>query len=333
MRKGEFDLGDEVAALVVAQERLGARRRELHRAAQLARRPQREAEFHEDAVAGAEITADIVGQNAQPIRRNAEHGGELVLLAHRAAAAGMQRVAAARRVVFGERRSRLERHAGDTVDMEVHGDDVIGAGEGTVGRLLVAERRVDRHIARRLRPHHRCARLHGIFGMEDERQNLVVDLDGLGGIERLGLGLRHHHGDGLADMADLVGRQQHMRTEERLTRAGPMQLHVVFGLGQGIVGYWLEPVGKAIGSREYAEHARHGAGAGGIDAANQGVRMGRAHHREIALAGCVEIIAKTAGPGCQPGVLLAGDRPADEAEMRIVCVHGCQGRPDGGASR
>ena len=89
----QLDLGDEVAALVVAQERLGARRRELDRTAELARRPEHQAELDEDAVARAEIAADVVGQDAQPVGRDAEHAGELALLPHRAAAAGMQRVA------------------------------------------------------------------------------------------------------------------------------------------------------------------------------------------------------------------------------------------------
>src|SRR6516162_3007653 len=101
----QLDLGDEVTSLVVAEERLGAGGGELDRAAELARGPQHQAELDERAVARAEIAADVVGEDAQLLRRDAEHGGKLALLPHRAAAAGMERVAPARCVVFSERGS------------------------------------------------------------------------------------------------------------------------------------------------------------------------------------------------------------------------------------
>jgi hypothetical protein len=43
--------------------------------------------------------------------------------------------------------------------------------------------------------------------MVDARQHLVVDGDGLGGVERLRQRLGHHHRHRLADMAHLVGGQ------------------------------------------------------------------------------------------------------------------------------
>ena len=64
----QLDLGDEIAALIIAEKRFRARRGVFHRPAELARRPQHQAEFDEDAVAGAEIAADVVRQHAQPCR-------------------------------------------------------------------------------------------------------------------------------------------------------------------------------------------------------------------------------------------------------------------------
>ena len=83
-----------------------------------------------------------------------------------------------------------------------------------------------------------------IFGMQHEGQFLVHDIERLRGIERLRLRLRHHHGDGFADMARLVGGQQHMRADEDFAAAGAGELHVVARLRQRIVRDGAEAVGQ-----------------------------------------------------------------------------------------
>ena len=91
-------------------------------------------------------------------------------------------------------------------------------------------------------PHRRRARLHRVLGMDDERQHLVVDLDRLGGVERLRLRLGHHHRDRLADMARLVGRQQHVRADEDRAAAGracSFMSYLVFGTGSCGIGVKL----------------------------------------------------------------------------------------------
>ena len=148
----ELHLGDEVAALVVGEEGLRARGGVFHRPADLLRRPQHQPEFHEHAVAGAEIAADVIGEDTYLVRLDAEHLRQFVLLPHRAAGAGIERVAAARLVVVGDRGAQLDRHAGDAADMHVELHDVIGLGERLVGRGAVAEPGLDRHVARQLRP-------------------------------------------------------------------------------------------------------------------------------------------------------------------------------------
>src|SRR4029453_11995328 len=99
----QLDFGDEVAALIIAEERLRSRRRELDRPAELARCPQHQAELDEDAVAGAEIPAHGVGKHAHAFGRTAEKGGKLALLPHGAAAAGVQRVAPASCIILTKR--------------------------------------------------------------------------------------------------------------------------------------------------------------------------------------------------------------------------------------
>ena len=61
----QFDLGDEVAPLIVGEESLGSCRGEFHRQPDLARCPEHEAEFDIDPVARAEIAADVERQHAQ----------------------------------------------------------------------------------------------------------------------------------------------------------------------------------------------------------------------------------------------------------------------------
>src|SRR5262249_11407579 len=157
----QLDLGDEVASLVVAEERLGPGRGEFDRPAELARGPQYQAELDERAVARAEIAANVVGEDAQPLRRDAEYDGKLALLAHRAAAAGMECVAAAPRIVLAQRGARFKGHPGHAIDVEVHGYDVSGARERLIRRPAIAEPGVDRDVVRHLVPNHGCARPHG----------------------------------------------------------------------------------------------------------------------------------------------------------------------------
>ncbi len=122
----QFQFRYQVAALIIADEALRAGGGELDRAAELARGPQHQAVFRIDAVAGAEIAADVERQHAHAVGLDAKDARQLALLAHRAAAAGVQRVAGGGRVVIGHRRTQLERNAGDAADCEIHGDDMRG---------------------------------------------------------------------------------------------------------------------------------------------------------------------------------------------------------------
>ena len=199
----------------------------------------------------------------------------------------------------------FERNAGDAADIEIHGDDIRGLRKSALGRRGVAEIRIDQDIVGHLVPDRRRAGLHGVFGMQHEGQFVVDDLQRFGRIERLRFGLRHHHGDGLADMARFVGGQQQMRADEDLAAAGPGELHVVARLRQRIVRDGAEAVGLAIGAGEHAEHAgqRQRSGLVDRDDARMGVR--RAHHRRVGLPGKIEIVGEAALADDQPRVFVA----------------------------
>ena len=99
-------------------------------------------------------------------------------------------------------------------------DDVLGLGEGGVGRGLVAEHQPERPVALLVVvPDLRRALFGGVFEIHHRRQLLVVDLDQIGGIARLRLGLRDHEGDAIADIADAVVADQRQPGAEALAGA------------------------------------------------------------------------------------------------------------------
>ena len=131
--------------------------------------------------------------------------------------------------------------------MEVHRDDVVGVGECLVRRLAVAEEGVDRDVVGDLVPDRGRARPHRVLGMVDPGQHLVVDVDRFGGIERLRQRLRHHHRHRLADMARLVGGQQHVRADEdRRRRRRRCSFMSYLVLGSGSCGMAVKAVGEAV---------------------------------------------------------------------------------------
>ena len=84
-------------------------------------------------------------------------------------------------------------------------DDVLGAGEGRVGRFLVAEHQPEADIAlRAVVPDLRRAVFGGVLEIDHGRQRLVVDLHQLGRVARLRERLGDDEGDAVADEARLV---------------------------------------------------------------------------------------------------------------------------------
>ncbi len=219
---------------------------------------------------------------------------------------------------MAECRARLERHAGDAIDVKVHGHDVIRARKSLLRCRRVAEEGVDENVALDLVPDRGRARRHRLLGVEDRGQHLVGDLDRLGGIERGVDALGHDHGDRFSDMAHLVGGEKKMRPDEQRSLARGGELHVVTRLGQRVVGDRAEPVRGGVGAGEDAEHARHGFGARGIDRDDARVRVGRADHRRAGLSVEMEVVAEAAAPGDEPRILRAHARLADRLEARRV---------------
>ncbi len=311
---GELDARQQIAALVIGKKSLRARGGEFHRTADLLRSPHDEAEFDVGPVARAEVAADVEAEDAHLVGRHAQHAGELLLVLYRAAAAGMQGVAAGLLVVVAETGAQLHRDRGDAPDVIVHRHDMVGRGERAIGRFPVAEGGIGEHVVGHFLPHRRCARLDRVGGLNDERQLLVFDLHRFGGIHRLHASLRHHHRQRLANVPCLVGGHQVMEADEHGAAIGRTELYVVFRRRRSRVLDRVETVRPYVGAGEHAEYARHCSGLRGVDPDDARMRMRGAHHRRVGLAVHREIVGEPPLAGQQALVLLAAQRLADGLE-------------------
>ena len=80
-----------------------------------------------------------------------------MLLAHRAAASGIKRIASGLRVVMAERGARLHRNGGHALQMELRAHDVIGGGKGRIGGFRISKARVDEGVVGTFIPDGRSA--------------------------------------------------------------------------------------------------------------------------------------------------------------------------------
>src|SRR5262249_28846779 len=118
----KLDLRDQVAALIVAEERFTAFADVFDGAADPLRSPQHQRKLGEDRILGPEVAADVVSDHADVLGLDPEHARKLAFLAHHAAAAGVQKIASALLVVIADGSARLHRHTGDALHpgLELH---------------------------------------------------------------------------------------------------------------------------------------------------------------------------------------------------------------------
>ena len=183
----QFAGDDLVAAMGVAEQRFRTRRHPFDRtAADPARRPHHERILRIAAVLHAEAAADIGRNDAKFGLRDVQHlAGDGGAGAVRVLRGRIERVVVAVGMIVADRGARLDRIGGDARVVDLQRDDVFGAGEGRVGRVLVAHHQREGDIVGRLVPHQRRARLHRILGADHRRQRLILDLDQFGGVAGL----------------------------------------------------------------------------------------------------------------------------------------------------
>jgi hypothetical protein len=129
---------------------------------------------------------------------------------------------------------------------------------------------------------------------------VVLDVDELGRVARLGGAAGHHDGDDLAGEGDPVGR--HRRVTRRLLvrcdRPG-VDAHAQL-LAEVLARQHRDDVGRGLGRLH-------------VDGGDGGVGEGAAHHREVQHPRQGEVVGPAGATGDQPQVLLAATVLADLA--------------------
>ncbi len=152
-------------------------------------------------------------------------------------------------VIFGERAARLQEIGDDARIDDLHAHDMRRSGERRVARFAVADMRVVGEIAGSAGEDLRRARRDRLFDVDDERQFVPGDGDGLGGVARLKGRFGDDHRDDVADMRGFVGGHHGIGLQRR----------------QGLVGIAdrrqaCEPAERGeVRGDVNAAHARHGA--------------------------------------------------------------------------
>ena len=139
------------------------------------------------------------------------------------------------------------------------------------------------------------------LGPDHGRQRIDIDLDRLGGVLRLQQRLRDHKRDGIADEAHLVGRQRRSRRPLHGRAVAVVERDDAFE----------RAIGGEIGAGIDAEHARHAARRGGIDALDHAMGNAAADHDRIDFAGKLDVVGVAALPTHQDRVLGPRYRLAD----------------------
>ena len=261
--------------------------------------------------------ADIAGDDAHPLRRQAEAGRDRRLDAQRALARSVKRQHALLGIIGGERCARLHVCRGDALGAERLRDHERSFGAGRLDRGAVAELRFEGEIAGdRLMDHGRAG---------GERRERIGDgraarrkpctATRLGGVLRHCGGLGDYdHRYRLADMAHAISGKWRMRRIERRAPPRPAegaQLDVVGVGGVRHVGDAAAARGRIVVGGDDREHAGKLGRDAGIDALDPRMGVGRAHEGRISVAGGRGIIGEAPAPGDEARVFEARHRPAD----------------------
>src|SRR5438105_6244775 len=142
----KLDLGGQIAALIVAEKCLAAIAGPFHRPLHAPRCPQHQGKFWKQRILRAEIAPDIEGDHADAFWFHPEDSRDLALLADHTAAARMQHITIALRLVVSDSGARLHRHAGDALDRSFEAHYVGGPGKSPLGLDTIPDFRVEKYV-------------------------------------------------------------------------------------------------------------------------------------------------------------------------------------------
>src|SRR5712671_3762741 len=214
--------------------------------------------------------------------------------------AGVERIGVARAIVIPDRTARLHGNSGKPVVYKAQPYRDGSLRKGVIGRLLVSEHQPDADIAGGFVPHE--GGTHSCRGIEarDRGEDLIVDVDELGGIARLAPSLCDHKRYAIADMPGTIARQH------RSHRAMALGAAHVLGHEQRRERTKL----CDIGAGQNAQHAWSGPRAGRVDVIDAGMGMRRLHDMAISLPRQIDVVDIAALAADESRVFNAANRLA-----------------------
>jgi hypothetical protein len=279
----------DVARLFVGDEHLGARADPLHRAPELFRREQQRAVFRVDVEAHPEAASDLLGDDADLLRRHAQHGGHLAADRGHALGAGVEVVDVACRVVDAGGGARLHRVADHPRVRRIERDDARGALERRLGRRFVAADEVEQQVAGNVLVQLRRAGGERRAGVDHCGQLAVFDRHRLGRVLRRRGAFGHHQRHRVADIAHAFLGERRAARRQLLRAAAPLH--------RRRRRQRLQSGRRHILAGEHGEHARCLHCLFFFNRDNLGVRAVRAHEVAVGLAGELPVgdVASPAG--------------------------------------
>jgi hypothetical protein len=191
---------------------LRARLDPAHRALQFARQRQRDDVLGSDPRLATEPTADVRGDDpqpalAQPEQAAGEHPEQVRHLCRDVGGDVVSLAAMSRTMIAGHDDDGVafHRHHGDPLVLEAAADHDVGIAQ-RVDVIAVAQPR--RQVRADRFELQRCIRRQCRLGIDNGRQRVVVDEDGIGGVDSVSLGVGDDDGDGITDEADLSVSQR-----------------------------------------------------------------------------------------------------------------------------
>ena len=299
-----FGVGDVIAAMRVRQEGFGAIGRPLHGTIHLARRPDADRLFGVDEDLRAEAAADVGRDHTELVfRREPDEGREHETRDMRVLARRVEGERIRAHVVFADRRARLHRVRDQTIVDDVELGDVLGLGEGRIRARLVAELPVVELVVGRLVMDCRRAGLAGGSHVRDRGQNLVVDVDHLGRVARLGERIGDDDGDVIADIA-------HLALRERGVGAGAHRRAVLVE-DRPAADQAADLVGRDVVAGEDRDDARRRRGVLKVDRLDLRVRMRRTQKIGVGLARTIDVVDVAALARDEAEIFLSAHGGAD----------------------
>ena len=140
-------------------------------------------------------------------------------------------------------------------------------------------------------------------GLDDGGQGFVVDCDQLGCVTRFSGGLRHHNRNRVANMPHSAARDRGVGRQHR----GRL-ITVCHGAQAGNIS---DPLAREIFSGKDSEDTRGGMRSIGIDSLDDCMRMWRAQHEGVSLAGPGDVVDVVAVTGDETPILDPADRLTD----------------------